>query len=244
MGNKGHKGNKHHHHHHGGGDWRKEDRIEGKINFRVGDPRFIAMAKWPVVLLDTTGSMNESCSHGGRVSRKDFVRDCMGEIIKILAKIDTVDTQAFGLGCPLVTFNAIEGGIFRGLIHADNIANEWPLIQFHGATHIMDGWKTMLNTYENAFTEQPQSAWPILLVLIITDGEIQDQEEFENHLKHVHGRAFVEIAVIGHGEDHDRALRHYQHISKHHHHVRATPFTGESDPRTIANQLVSLVAGA
>jgi len=115
------------------------------------------------------------------------------------------------------------------------------VVQFHGSTHIMDGWGKMLQTYQNSFTEQPQTNWPLLLVLILTDGEIQDQKEFEHHLKHVHGRAFVEIAVVGYGEDHDRALTHYRHIARHHPHVRCTAFTSEVNPQTIALQLVSLI---
>jgi len=67
------------------------------------------------------------------------------------------------------------------------------------------------------------------------------EKEFEEHLKHVHGRLFIEIAVVGYGEDHDRAIRHYRHISHHHHHVRITSFTDETDPHVIATQLLSLI---
>jgi len=241
----------HHYHHHQDTDVaaydkemrREEKMIEGKVHFKVDDPRFLEMPKWPVLLLDTTGSMNEPASLGGTVTRKDLVLQCVGVLVDRLSGMDTAEQQPVGWrrGCPCITFNAIEKGVYRGFLHADNLAAEWPVIQFHGATHIMDGWRTMLNTYQNHFTEFPQDQWPLLLCLIITDGELLDGHEFEQHLKHVHGRAFVEIAVIGHGEDHDRALHHYRHISHHHHHVRCTSFTGETDPHAIALALLSAV---
>jgi len=51
------------------GDWAEDDKemydeeekIEGTVNYKVNDTRFIEMQKWPVILLDTTGSMNLQC---------------------------------------------------------------------------------------------------------------------------------------------------------------------------------------
>jgi len=249
MGN--HHVHKHRHHHHNDNDVAVDDKqlareekvVEGRIHFKVDDPHFIEMAKWPLILLDTTGSMNEAVTAGGNMTRKQLVHQCISVIIGMMAAADDADVQPPGWqrGCPLITFNAIEGGIYRGFFHKDNLENEWLTVQFHGGTHIMDGWRTMLRTYENYFTEKQVATWPLLLCLIITDGELQDGHEFEQHLKHVHGRLFVEIAVVGYGEDHDRALKHYRHISHHHHHVRVTAFTGETDPRVISAQLLSLV---
>jgi len=234
-----------------GNDWANDDRemrdeeriIEGRVHYKVGDPRFIEMTKWPVILMDTTGSMKEPCNPGGNLARKDLVYETISVIVEMLAQIDDAEDQPPGWqrGCPIITFNAIEKGVYRGFLHSDNLKIEWDQIRFHGGTHIMDGFRTMLKTYEEHFFELPQDQWPLLLCLIITDGELQDAKEFEEHLKHVHGRAFVEIAVVGYGEDHDRALRHYHHISKHHHHVRTTTFTGETDPHVIAGQLLSLI---
>jgi len=247
MGNR----HRHHHHHHNDRDMAVDDKqitreeriVEGKIHYKVNDPHFIEMAKWPLILLDTTGSMNEPVAPGSFTSRKDLVYQCISTIIKMMAAADNADIQPPGWqrGCPVISFNAIEGGIYRGFFHHDNLGNEWPTVMFHGATHIIDGWRTMLRTYENYFTEKQVETWPLLLCLIITDGELQDGHEFEQHLKHVHGRLFVEIAVVGYGADHDRALKHYRHIAHHHHHVRVNSFTGETDPRSIASQLLSLV---
>jgi len=227
-------------------EMRREERmIEGSVHYKVDDPRFLEMAKWPIVLMDTTGSMTEATSQGGLVRRSDLLYQVTTALISMLSKVDDAqDMQPIGYekGCPLITFNAIEGGVFRGFLHAQNMPQIWPTIQFHGATHIMDGWRTMLRTYEQFFTSKlEQVNWPMLLCLILTDGELQDGHEFEEHLKHAHGRLFVEIAVLGYGEDHKRAVHHYKRISQHHHHVRVTEFTNESNPKIICEQLLSLV---
>jgi len=52
---------------------------------------------------------------------------------------------------------------------------------------------------------------------------------------------FVEIAVVGYGEDHDKALDHYKTIAAEHDHVRITAFTDHLDPALIVKQLVSLI---
>jgi len=223
---------------------REEAAVEGKINYKVDDPRFIEMEKWPVILLDTTCSMNEPTSASNLVTRHETARHCCATLIDMLAPVDTVDEQnvaAAWKGVPVVTFNGVDKGVYRGLFHLQNLWNEWQTIRWHGGTHIMDGWRTMLDTYERQFSDKPKEQRPLLLACIITDGELQDAEEFEKHLKHVHGKVFVEIAVVGYGEDHDRAVRHYQKVTKRHPHVRASPFTSQTDPAMIARQLLSAV---
>jgi len=237
------------------GDWakddeaitREEDRVEGKLKYKIGDIRFIEMEKWPLVLLDTTGSMQSQCEQNDRKSRQDLVYETVWQIIQMLVPYDSVDNEnndkqlLLGKGIPLITFNAIEGGTYRGLLHSNNYVNEWNNIKFHGGTHIMDGWRKMLQTYETHFSDRPQDQWPLLLALVITDGELQDGKEFEEHLKNVKGRIFVEIAVVGYGEDHDRAIKHYMKIAKKHDHVRVTAFTDHLDPAVLCKRLISLI---
>jgi len=245
------------------GDWaeddaemlREEDRIEGKINYKVDDPRFVEMQKWPIVLLDTTGSMNMQCELNDPKPRNQLVYETIWQMAQMLIPYDTMDNdddnpEFSGLnpqqilmqkGIPLITFNAIDGGVDRGLLHPTSFAKEWSRIKWRGGTHIMDGWRKMLRTYEAKFSDLPQGQWPLLLGLVITDGELQDGPEFEEHLKHVKGRMFVEIAVVGYGEDHDKAYRHYQKISRKHDHVRVTAFTDGLDPAVIVKRLLSLI---
>jgi len=237
------------------GDWadddaemaREENIIEGTINYKVDDVRFVEMQKWPVILLDTTGSMNLQCEQNDPKLRNELVYETIWQMAQMLIPFDdfdnkkTVQQSLLLKGIPLITFNAMDGGVDRGLLHPQNFVNEWRNIEWHGGTHIMDGWRKMLRAYENRFTDLPQSQWPLLLALLITDGELQDGPEFEEHLKTVKGRMFVEIAVVGFGDDHDRALEHYNTIAAEHDHVRITSFTDHLDPALIVKQLLSLI---
>jgi len=231
---------------------REENRVEGVVKYKVNDRRFIEMPKWPVILLDTTGSMTTLCAQNDSKTRKQLVYETLWQIVQLLtpwsANTDGNDEYNYNdkklllsKGVPLITFNAIDGGIDRGLYHPNNFVNEWNNLKWHGGTHIMDGWRKMLRCYEDRFSDRPQDQWPLLLALIITDGELQDGKEFEQHLKNVKGRIFVEIAVVGFGEDHDRALKHYNKIAKSHDHVRVTAFSDHIDPVTICKQLISLI---
>jgi uncharacterized protein YegL len=234
---------------------REENRIEGTVKFKVGDPRFVEMQKWPVILLDTTGSMTTQCEKNDPKLRKQLVYETIYQMTQMLIPFDTMDNDdtksdfrnlnpqqaLLTKGIPLITFNAIDGGVDRGLFHPTNFVNEWCNIRWHGGTHIMDGWRKMIQSYESKFSDLPQAQWPLLLSLIITDGELQDGQEFEQHLKNVKGRIFVEIAVVGYGEDHDKAMQHYNRIARKHDHVRVVAFTDNLDPTVIVKRLVSLI---
>jgi len=198
--------------------------------------------------------MTLTCEKNDPKPRKQLVYETMWQIMQMLIPMNTADESGLNTtvnlmpqqallakGIPLITFNAMEGGTYRGLLHPNNFVGEFSKIRWHGATHIMDGWRKMLQCYENQFSDRPQNQWPLLLALVITDGELQDGKEFEQHLKNVKGRIFVEIAVVGYGEDHDRALRHYNKIAKTHDHVRITAFTDNLDPSVICKRLISLI---
>jgi hypothetical protein len=247
-------GNEGSHHNHGGEHqdkdmasddkiMRKEEAIiEGKKDYKIGSKEFVEMPKWPILLVDATGSMNETVSERSTVTRKDLVKEVCRQVSWRLAPVDDADNQQSNYkGVPFITFNEMDGGVDRGFLHYATFDAEWNNVYFRSGTHIMDGWRTMLKRYEQSFMGKPQNTWPLLLALIITDGELQDGHEFEEHMKHVHGKVFVEIAVVGYGEDHERACRHYAKISKKHPHVRVTEFTNSEFADTVVNQLLSMV---
>jgi len=198
--------------------------------------------------------MTLECAENDPKPRNQLVYETVWQMAQMLIPFDTIDNNELNKvrdlhpqlnllqkGIPLITFNSSEGGVDRGLLHPNNFLNEWNKIEWGGGTYIMDGWRKMFQVYEDKFSSLPQFQWPLLLALIITDGELCDGEEFENHLKNVKGRVFVEIAVVGTGDDHDKALQHYKSIASEHDHVRVTAFTDGLDPAVISNRLVSLI---
>jgi hypothetical protein len=105
----------------------------------------------------------------------------------------------------------------------------------------MPGFNLLLQTYTNEFGAKPQAERPLLLALVITDGEADDTEAFRNVMAKAAGSMYVALAVIGYGAEHDRALRAYQQVEAQNAHVKVLPFAGETDPETIANALMRMI---
>jgi len=222
-----------------------------KLN--VNDPRLVEKEKWPIILLDTSTSMTLECQANNPKPRNQLVYETVWQIAQMLIPYDTIDNnpkkfkeltpqQASRLkGIPLITFNSKEGGVDRELLHLPNFVEEWKKIDWDGRTKIMDGWNKMCEIYDSKFSDWDPYDKPLLLALIITDGELEDGQEFEKQLRHVKGTMFVEVAVIGYGKDHDKALQHYEKIAKKYSHIRVTDFTDGTDPADIVKQLLSLI---
>jgi len=217
---------------------------QNNTNLKPGSQEFLEMTKFPVILLDTSGSMAcETISASSQVPKMVLAKQICANLCARLATIDDADRLQQAPGVPLITFNTFDGGVDRGFLHPGCFEQEWANIEFHAGTHIMDAWRAMLKRYRESFESRPKgpAQWPLLLTLVLTDGELKDGHEFEQHLKHIKGSAFVEVAVIGYGEEHDRACEHYQRISRSHPHVRVTQFTNCEDIDMIVQQLLTMV---
>lgn len=79
------------------------------------------------------------------------------------------------------------------------------------------------------------------MVLVITDGEAEDTEQFAQALQSIGDRAYVTLAIVGYGSDHDQALRAYNRVAEYNRHVKVLPFAGETDPNVIAQALIKMI---
>jgi len=195
----------------------------------------------PLLLLDTTGSMNEATSATDPTPRKDTIREAIGIVVSKLAKQDSQaahEEDAGGLRT--VTF---AGGHAHDLddLNPSNLKLKWDSINWWGTTYIMPGWKKLLQVYKEEFGKRPARDRPILLCLVITDGEALDREEFAESLRHIHGAAYITIAIIGYGQEHDECLRSYKEIERENAHVKVITFDSESNPEVIANALLKMI---
>ena len=85
------------------------------------------------------------------------------------------------------------------------------------------------------FGGRPLSDRPLLLALVITDGEAEDTEAFAQLLaRETDGMVWVTLAIIGTGLEYERTLHLYQSIAQRQRNVRVIPFSGETDPNLIA----------
>jgi hypothetical protein len=198
--------------------------------------------KEPMLLLDTTGSMNYGSAANDPTPRKDVIREAISLIVEQLAAEDSqAAEEEEGGGLRTVTFADGQAHDI-GDLNPDNLREKWSRIRWSGGTRIMPGFNLLLKTYSDEFGSEPLEERPLLLALVITDGEADDTEAFKNTVARAAGSMYVALAIIGHGTEHDRALQAYQQVEAQNAHVKVLPFAGETDPSIIANALLRMIA--
>src|SRR5258708_1726765 len=198
--------------------------------------------KEPMLLLDTTGSMNYGSAANDPTPRKDVIREAISLIVEQLTAEDRqAAEEEEGGGLRTVTFADGQAHDI-GDLNPDNLREKWSRIRWSGGTRIMPGFNLLLKTYSDEFGSEPLEERPLLLALVITDGEADDTEAFKNTVARAAGSMYVALAIIGHGTEHDRALQAYQQVEAQNAHVKVLPFAGETDPSIIANALLRMIA--
>ncbi len=203
--------------------------------------------KEPMLLLDTTGSMSYPVAQDSRVERRQVIGEAIGRIVEVLAAQDSQAAKEHEAGeedkggLMTVTF---AGGSAEGIddLNPDNLRQKWAKIRWGGGTVIMPGWEKLVDTYLEEFGDVPKQDRPHLLALVITDGEADDTDQFAQTMAQAKGGVYVCIAILGFGQEHDRALQVYKQIEAQNDHVRVVTFGGETDPNTIADGLLSMIS--
>lgn len=197
--------------------------------------------KEPMLLLDTTGSMTYPSSASDPTPRKDVIREAISIIVEQLAAHDSqAEHEEEGGGLRTITF---AGGTAHDIedLNPDNLREKWNRIHWGGGTDIMPGFKLLLKTYTDEFGKEPVNERPMLLALVITDGEANDTAQFAQAVSHASDNLYVVLAIIGYGAEHDQTLRAYQNVAAQNSHVKVLPFAGETDPQVIASALLRMV---
>lgn len=197
--------------------------------------------KEPMLLLDTTGSMNYGTSAQDQTPRKDTIKEAIGIIVTELAAEDSqAAEEEEGGGLRTITF---AGGTAHdiGDLNPNNLEQKWGQIHWAGGTRIMPGLNVLVQTYNEEFGSQPPAERPLLLALVITDGEADDSAAFANAITQASGGIYFALAIIGYGPEHDAALRSYQQIEAQNAHVKVLTFAAETDPNVIARGLLRMI---
>jgi hypothetical protein len=196
----------------------------------------------PMLLLDTTGSMNYETGENDDTPRRDTVREAISLIVERLAAEDSqAEHEEGGGGLRTVTF-ADGRAVDQGDLNAGNLAQRWQDIRWAGGTTIMPGWNALMEVYQDEFGATPPDQRPLLLALVITDGEALDTDAFAAAIAAATGVVYVVIALIGFGAEHDRALAAYQAIEQRSGHVKVVSYAGESNPIGIAETLLRMIS--
>ena len=199
----------------------------------------------PMLLLDTTGSMNFSTAPNSQVKRRSTVEEAIGMIVDQVAQHDSQAEHEQGdddEGGGIRTITFADGKAFDiGDLNPLNYKQKWNRILWSGGTYIAVGWQKLKQVYYEEFGSRPQQQQPKLLALIITDGEAMDTQQFVQMLSHEGTNTYVVIALLGHGPDHDAATRTYQQLAKQNNHVRLVNFGPETDPSAICQALLGYI---
>ncbi|HVB44285.1 MAG TPA: hypothetical protein VNF47_16490 [Streptosporangiaceae bacterium] len=200
-----------------------------------------------IVLLDTSGSMEWEAADGSPVTRWQIITEAMPLFVSALEAEDSEATaeQAGGsddLGGLLIHgFSNLHTEL--GDFNSSNFARKWPAIQVGGGTTIMPAWRAAQEDYMEEFGDIDALDRPALLTLVITDGEATDAAEFGEVLKTAKAGRYFAVAIVGHGEEHDRTVRSYQAAAQaNSKHVTVVSFDSVTNPRELANDLI-LLAG-
>ncbi len=197
--------------------------------------------KEPMLLLDTTGSMNYGTSANDPTPRKDTIREAISIIVAQLAAADSQAAKEEG-GGGLRTITFADGRASDiGDLNPNNLHQKWSQIRWAGGTRIMPGFNQLLKTYTDEFGSEPPAERPLLLALVITDGEADDTDTFQTTVARAAGSMYAVLAIIGYGPEHDRALQAYQQVEAQNAHVKVISFASETDPQVIANALLRMI---
>lgn len=198
--------------------------------------------KEPMLLLDTTGSMNYGTSEADNTPRKDTIKEAIGIIVAQLAAEDSqAAKEEEGGGLRVVTFAG--GNAFDiGDINPNNLEQKWSAIRWAGGTRIMPGLNKLIEVYNEEFGSEPPAERPLLMALVITDGEADDADQFGRAVAQASGGVYFALAIIGYGPEHDAAIRQYKAVEEKNAHVRVLPFAAETDPAVIARALLKMIA--
>jgi hypothetical protein len=183
---------------------------EGMTQFSFPQNREIE----PMLLLDTTGSMQLPVSAHDKTPRHDVVHEAIGTLVRKLAALDSQSAkEEGGGGLRTVTF---AGGKAHDLddLNPQNLKHKWNKIEWSGSTQIMPGWRKLKHAYKEEFGELSDEKKPIMLALIITDGEASDIEDFEEALETSDKNCYAVVCIVGYGDEHDIAVRSFQKSAK------------------------------
>jgi hypothetical protein len=197
--------------------------------------------KEPMLLLDVTGSMNYGTSEKDSTPRRETIKEAIGIIVATLAKEDAqAGHEEEGGGLRTVVFAGGQASDI-GDLNPGNLQEKWGTIRWAGGTRIIPGWNKLIETYTDEFGQTPPAERPLLMALVITDGEADDSDAFGKAIQKASGGVYVALAILGYGPEHDAALRSYQQIEAQNAHVRVLPFGSETDPQVIARALLRML---
>jgi hypothetical protein len=218
----------------------------------------------PVLLWDISGSTLWSTVPGGKdypdpASRRHVMTEAIRGLVTHLDGLDTEEKaeQASGsdeMGGLLTFFFGSDSSDGMDL-NPSNFDRKVGSVPWGGGTYIMSAWEKALNEYDEEFGDKPERDRPVHLILIATDGELDDGDDFLTRALKTAGphRIFVPMVF---GADGDGDTRHTATLNqwskfaadqqRNDPHgkswIRVVSFDSVTDPAEIAADMITLVS--
>jgi hypothetical protein len=189
--------------------------------------------------------MEWEAADGSPVTRHQIVAEALPLFVKALEDQDSAaeGEQAGGSdekgGLLIHGFSNLHSEL--GDFNSSNFQRRWDAIRWGGGTTIMPAWKAALKDFNEEFGDEIEP--PVLMCLVITDGEASDAAEFGKVMEQASSDRYFAVAILGHGSDHDKTLASYQAAEqKNPKHVKVVSFESVTNPMDVASDLI-LLAG-
>jgi len=204
----------------------------------------------PMLMLDSTGSMNFATSKTVSTPRMETVREALGLLVSALEGQDSQaaaeHTQGIAAdeigGLRTITFSGHDA-VDNGDINSENLGRKWPEIKFQGGTYILPGWQRVQQVFHSEFGQLPLDQQPLVMLVIITDGAALDMKEFVHLLTNqLPSNFLITFALIGYDHEYLKAVAEYTTLAQHHPaQIRVIPFGAETDPSRISDSLLGML---
>jgi hypothetical protein len=216
--------------------------------------------KEPVLLLDLSTSMDWEAAtgagewNGTSGGRRGIVIQALRGLVTALEGQDSEAAAEQAGGDDerggLLAHGFAAGHVEIGDLNSSNLERRLNSINWGGTTHIMPAWKAALAEFDEEFGDRAPDEQPVMLTLVLTDGEADDWHEFAPVLEKATAKRVFVVAIVGHGEAHDKTVRAYVEAAARNQaadkygkvHVRVVSFDEVTDPAEIAEDLTTLIA--
>lgn len=217
-------------------------------------------SKEAVFIIDWSGSNHEKVGPGSRITKIELLQAALPLVCKILGKDDSQAAKEAAAGKATAkgalggvrSFAFNEPGRFQGWDkdehefedHRDlgdlseaNVVEALDAAHFEGRTHIMPALMAWQQAFDAEFPggKDEDGNEVTAEVIIWTDGELNDERDFEAWLEAPNKRKIVVgVAVYGSGSGHDAAVAAYKRIAAKHDNISVVALTEVSDPNEVA----------
>ena len=216
--------------------------------------------KEPVLLLDLSTSMNWGAAdeYGPEWpdpgSRRAIVVEALHGLVRVLELQDSEAAAEQAGGSDeaggLMAHGFATRHVEIGDLNSSNLERRLSDIKWGGKTYVMPAWRAALADFDEEFGDRDPDEQPVMLTLVVTDGEADDWQDFEPVLEKATVKRVFVVAIVGHGRKHDATLAAYQQAARKNAahdkfgkvHVEVVSFDAVTDPEEIALDLVTLVS--